>query len=323
MKYKIVFSIPIHQKMEVVIDQIVNFRHFNKNCAIIFHISQGFDNNDTLISKDEFFEIIQKFEGVYINPTSVKTGLHSIIQAHISNFKYIKDVISFDYFAICASNESFVKEGLYEHILGTECGFKQCIINKPTEWTHGTNLFKDQPFLDYLRARAINRIIFTNAEGQYYRSELFLRIVNEIDSFFKLDEVKMAYPRDEIYCSTIAYHFCKKEKKKIGYLFTYSAYHFTHLWDVSKIEVDRLISGNGHFYTIKRVERQINDNIRSYLRNIFHYKMEEKKILSEYGCELLDYSNVRIYILDIYKYINAIVHNLPKIRQRIWKVVRI
>ena len=86
MKYKIVFSIPIHEKFEVVLDQTLNYLTLNADCAIVYHISQGFDEKNSKISRLEFESIISQYNGVYINPTSVRTGFGDIIQAHIINY---------------------------------------------------------------------------------------------------------------------------------------------------------------------------------------------------------------------------------------------
>ena len=109
MKYNIVFSIPIHEKLEVVIDQIINFFYFNQNCAIVFHISQGFNYKQSGLSLEEFKERIAQIGNVYINPESVRTGRDDIIQAHLSNFKFVYSFLEFDFFSLCASNELLLK----------------------------------------------------------------------------------------------------------------------------------------------------------------------------------------------------------------------
>ncbi|WP_295095950.1 hypothetical protein, partial [Ruminococcus sp.] len=124
MKYNIVFSIPIHEKFEVVLDQIINFFHFNPDCAIVYHISQGFNYKTSQLSKEEFVKAIDIIGNVYINPESVRTGGADIIQAHLSNFKYIASVVDFVFFSMCSSNELFIKAGLTGFVNDHDCGIE-------------------------------------------------------------------------------------------------------------------------------------------------------------------------------------------------------
>ena len=113
MKYNIIFSIPIHEKLEVVLDQVYNFKCFNPKSAIVFHISKGFNYQDSHITKSRFEEEIKQIGDVYINPESVRTGFADIIQAHISNFKYISSILDFDYFSLLLLHKLFDYEFLH------------------------------------------------------------------------------------------------------------------------------------------------------------------------------------------------------------------
>lgn len=85
-KYRILFSIPVHEKPEVVLDQINNFLHFNPDCCIVLHISSGFRFDSDHISEDGFFSALGDIDRVYVNPNRLRSGLEDIIQCHISNF---------------------------------------------------------------------------------------------------------------------------------------------------------------------------------------------------------------------------------------------
>lgn len=109
--YKIIFSIPVHEKYEVILDQCLNFHFFNPNSGIVLHFSKGFNAQSSQIDKNTFDKAIEKLDYVFINPYSVRTGWYDIIQAHISNFEFIlKNNIDFDYFSLCASNELFLEK---------------------------------------------------------------------------------------------------------------------------------------------------------------------------------------------------------------------
>ncbi len=312
----IVFSIPIHQRLEVVVDQILNFRYFNPNCGIIFHLSKGFDYQGSHITKDQFKEICQELGNIFINPESVRTGFADIIQAHISNFKYISSFLDFKYFAICASNELFIRGGLNKYICDFDCGVMQVKLDY-NKWPHGIKASKDIEFKNYLSSHPNMPVLFTYPEGQFYKKDLFFKIINDIDSFYDYRKMEVPYPREEVYFSTIANIINKGHSIKIAKPFNYSAYHFTHLWDVTKIEIDNLLSKECSFYSVKRVNRILNDNIRIYLRDRFLYGELEREILGRFGCQIHSYSNIKIVYIDICKYLRDTVHNIPKILSRL------
>lgn len=105
-----------------MIDQILNFTTLNPGCGIVLHMSQGFDWRKSELGSEEFDEIIKDFPNVFINTESVRTGAYDIIQAHISNYKYVRSIVDFEFYCMCASNELFIKPGLYEHIKEYDCG---------------------------------------------------------------------------------------------------------------------------------------------------------------------------------------------------------
>lgn len=61
--YNLMFSIPIHEKLECVIDQILNIRSLNPNSAIVLHISENFNYHNSLISREKFERITEELGG--------------------------------------------------------------------------------------------------------------------------------------------------------------------------------------------------------------------------------------------------------------------
>ena len=100
--YTICFSIPVHEKLEVVLDQCYNIHYYNPKSAIILHFSSGFNYSGSAIKKEEFEKIVEGLGYVYINPKSVRTNLYDIIQAHLSNFNYARNEIEFSFFTLLA-----------------------------------------------------------------------------------------------------------------------------------------------------------------------------------------------------------------------------
>ena len=82
-------SIPIHEQLPVVVNQIRNIIKFLP-CKIILHRSKTatFTQEEAtqLLSNAEFEDI------VFVNNKSVDTAWGSIIAAHLENIRYIKDL---------------------------------------------------------------------------------------------------------------------------------------------------------------------------------------------------------------------------------------
>ena len=303
MKYNIIFSIPIHEKFEVVIDQIVNFFYFNPNCAIVYHISQGFNYKGSSLTKECFLDIVKSIGNVYINPESVRTGRDDIIQAHLSNFKYVEDNFDFGHFCLCASNELFFKHGLFKYIEPFDCGLEclDVLSSENREWVAGLKAQQDLELKEYLKKKGGCGIFGSHVEGSYYRKELFSEVIKEIESFYDYHFMTFPYPRDEIYFSSVIYAMKESGKKlkiKEDGLFSWSRWHSlmdlkVWSWDVGRLQK------KGNVYSLKRVERDINANLRMYMRkylgyaNVVHtYVPEtlEKSCLSTFFSDIVDYS---------------------------------
>lgn len=283
MKYKIVFSIPIHEKFEVVLDQTLNYLTLNADCAIVYHISQGFDEKNSKISRLEFESIISQYNGVYINPTSVRTGFGDIIQAHISNYRFVSTIIDFEFFSMCASNELFVKTGLYDVIKNYDCGVGFFTPKDRPEWAPAYYAEKDSCLKKIMADVGVSSICPSNIEGSFYSKSIFLYICDSIEKYYDYLEMKVKYPREEVYFSTILCAIKQKNPELRVYPKLFTLVH----WNIGKICYNNMYisvpdilkcrkKGNS-FYSVKRVDRIINDPRRAFIRQICGYYESLKK----------------------------------------------
>lgn len=281
----IIFSIPINEKFEVVVDQILNFKTLNNNCGIIIHISQGFNYEQSELNLDCFLEIVNKIDNVYINDKKLRTGKYDIIQAHLSNFEYVKNIIDFDYFCMCASNELFFKEGLYDYIKKYDAGVGYNNIKFNPKWIPGKYAKNDDSLKKIMKILDVknNNIIGSQIEGSFYKKKIFEKICLLINENYDFNNMKVAYAREEVYFSTIVWNLSLLEKKlkiKENGMVTYCPWNRKYTMNVKINEIDNLLLNENNFFSVKRVPRIQNDCVRQYLRQMYNYAFMENRLLS-------------------------------------------
>ncbi len=278
--YKIVFSIPVHESPESVIDQIVNYNTFNDNCAIVLHMSKTFSYKDSSYTEDSFMSALDSFGNVFINPNHLRTGYADIIQTHMSNFQHACNVTDFEYFSIGASNDLFVRKGLYEFISDYDAGFSRKHKYTDKEWMWNPQLTTDHvidSLLEKYQTIPAN-VIICQIEGCFYKKDLFSKIIDDINEFYDFEDYDFkgkdrdkVYPREEVYFSTVAEIMSKSYKIYYdSYAYVAFEIRISHIPLVSSIR--KYAAKDSHIFNVKRFNRKLNDPFRAYVRdNIGHY----------------------------------------------------
>lgn len=222
---KIVISILVHERKDVVLDQIKNFQFYIDRPIIVLHISKTFYEME-----EGCFEELNEFKEVYINPAHYFVEWGNIAHIHISNFQYIKNIVKeFDYFIMHASNDMYVKKGVESYICNYSAGMQRRILRYPkTMWCPCEYAWRDEKLEEIMQKCHAKWRVGTQIEGSFYRKEIFERIIEYIGNsdFWNNED----YTREEIYFSTVAYAIIAEEE--IGYPVTFSEVHrYDHgLW---------------------------------------------------------------------------------------------
>lgn len=287
---ELLFSIPVHEKPEVVIDQVLNFQHFNPGCGIVLHISQAFDFSKSVMDRETFVQKLTALGNVFVNPESLRTGLQDMIQAHIANYRYMRSVCDFDKFCLCASNDMFYKAGLAEHIRPYACGEDPLVI-APEEGKGDRPFFRyyytwkalqDECLKNELAKMETDTIWFSHIEGSYYSKDLFEELANQIEAFYDYRKMEMKYPREEVYFSTCYMNTDKRERYPLcpDGVFTFVPWSRDGFW-VWESDLHKLEKNPGGYFCVKRVARELNVYLRKYLRKKNRYEQKEKELLGD------------------------------------------
>ena len=105
----LLFSIPVHEKHDIINNQIENILNNNPRCKIIIHANKSFY---------DFSEKYINYDNVYINSNRLDyIWGNGLLNIHSNNFlEAIKLNLNFDYFIIISSNEMFIKKGCIDYI---------------------------------------------------------------------------------------------------------------------------------------------------------------------------------------------------------------
>lgn len=273
---RLCISIPVHEELPVVIDQVENFRAFLEDgTVLVLHIAEDFVDGRVLAAMLP--------DGVFVNPESLPTRWGSVTRQHESNFRYMRKVIDFDHFAMHASNDGLFAPGMERYIRSADMGVQRYPIDP-------------EPRRDDLDAmvasEGIARICNSQIEGTFYRSELFAAMLDLIDRYRVNDALGMSAP-EEWWYPTAAAKFTDAVRVPP------TTYTETH-WDMFRTKasvplvaalrsrryiedmVGDLRDAYGalsdpslyvecdfdNLYAIKRVPRRYDDPLRTYLRTL-------------------------------------------------------
>lgn len=301
--YKIMFSLLVHEEPDVIIDQMVNLNHFVQDSAVVLHINPKFDFEKFNYTFEEFKEKITSFGNVFINENRLGVGKDNIIQAHVSNFSFVENV-DFEYFYFIASNELFIKEGLYQHIKNYEYGCENLIKE---DWHYFELMKNDTDLGRMMKENNIQCHSYSQIEGSFYKKELFQRINSIIIEYYDYKHPIGKYPRDEVYFSTLAnglfinmkhYNGCCCKIRWEGKIL------FTSIGSIKRI----LKKEETPLFSVKRVDRVLNNYLRSYIRkHIGHYSLETKSYTKK---KIKESSKIKILFLNIFYLVKFFIRNI-------------
>jgi hypothetical protein len=298
-----IYSLPAHEKIEVLVDQINNTNKFNSRFSIriVLHLSQRF-----VLSTSEI-EILSALPNVLINPERLLTGFMdgSLYEAHLSNISFVySQQIEFGHIIFLASNLMFVKQMaiLKSDFIGSS---HDAILHKG--WYQGwmairdsninhfhlygcqiEGLFISKALLDkmfpYLKKISYKQL-FTNSDVvkrnsfwakvfRQFRKKRFSKWVKTDYplkpkrwlSFGIFPFARIAYATEEVYFSTIARLF-EKEFIFSGKEISFQDWKNSNIVTVESITWLRE-SGQTDYVCTKRVDRIYDDPIRTYIRNL-------------------------------------------------------
>lgn len=267
------FSIPVHEKQDVINNQIENILNFNPCAKIILHVNKSFK---------EFKKGDTQYDNVYINRKQYNYVFgKGLLWIHIQNFKEMIELnVDFKYFVILSSNEMFIRHGCAEYIKKW-CNGLQCVgFDKNIDWHNfQKGLENDKGLIGLINDLGLDRFYGGQTEGQFYEKGMFAKIVDIYLKHFG-DRELMNFETEEIVLQTIFKGLCTHDSPEFGLPITLQNYsnaiEFTEefimniLYNTDFIIPDKKIDHNlfsihagksagDSIFSIKRVDRGFNE----------------------------------------------------------------
>ena len=266
---KILVSVPVHEKPEVLLNQVQNFRRFLPDSIVVAHISKEFyerysDGN------------LHGTKNLLVNPEHLSTSWGNIIQAHLSNFAFARKTLDFDFFLLHSSNDMYIRHGAEKYIEGLDAGFNHRIVREGSFWWPADAAVEDERLSRIMKKCGTTEIVASQVEGSFYRADLMERIFDMISGEFDSKAETEKYTREEIWFSTVAASVCKDGK--IGFPIVFSEVHRKDRfhWKTFAVQrrMERFFPRSSRFLGTRLRNRVFNDDF-------FHLKTRDvRKILS-------------------------------------------
>ena len=240
----IYISIPVHEKPEVVVNQMQNFARYLPEAKVVLHVSK-----DAKFSVNELEDVLKKanVSHALVNPTQVETKWGSIIQAHLANIRYIIQQGDAEKVIFHSSNDMLIMDGLSEYLQDKKNIFHLRKCTSDSLWWVSRKAVKDFSVSGFFK----DKLYASQIEGSMYDISLLKSLVHNIDN------------RDLILDSAF---FCKEDIKPDGLPYIYSEIHEFDKRFFKYIEVFKFIAKRNCFFG-KMFRRLLSDTLTILNKN--------------------------------------------------------
>jgi hypothetical protein len=199
----LLFSLPVHEKPEIVRDQVENIRYFCPGATICIHVSASATSD-----KDDFRRLCD-FDNVFVNPSSYETiWCEGLMHTHVSNFLYaLEKGRRFDKVVLLSSNEMLVKHGLADYVAGYRLGSQTELYERANDWgSFRTDVLSSTAMRNFLARIDMRGLYFGGqAEGQFFDTGIFAHIARIFVENFPM--APCGFPSEEIIPPTVAAYY--------------------------------------------------------------------------------------------------------------------
>ncbi|GEM_PF-2107364 len=206
---KIVFSVPAHEGVAVIQDQIANLRRFVPGSQVVLHLSEGFyylQKRGVPVRSAPWMRLstipgLRAMPGVFVNDARMRTEWGNILHTHLSNFRYADRHLDFDYFVLLSSSCLLVRSGAAELMAEYDYGVIETTPKPEYEWRAANEC---DPVFQAIQADCgASELCVGQSEGTYYRRDAFRHIADTIERHWSFTPGHIRV-HEEVYLPTVA-----------------------------------------------------------------------------------------------------------------------
>lgn len=182
-RYRHAISILVHEQIEVVIDQCLNFEAFAPDSLIMLHVSASasFEKGPLQKGLEE-----SGCRRTIVNPVSLPTGWGSIINAHLANIRALEAFCHpHAMIALNASNDMLLRR-LSAQNEADSARFELREISPTSVWYTGRQFGQSAAFSALVRKLGCSQMVGSQIEGSTYPLDTLLRLADRMEPMREL-----------------------------------------------------------------------------------------------------------------------------------------
>ena len=239
MPRSILFSLPVHERPDIVEGQIVNIARHCPGAAVAIHVSPVFTGDIAA------FKALEKTPGVFVNPTRLPTALgKGLFHVHAVNFLHgMQCRPETDTIAFISSNELFVRGGLADYMAPFQAGAQIELFDPLTDWHLFHRGVEREPHVQALLAHlGLPAIFGGQAEGLFFPTVLFAEMVKLYLRFFGMDF--SGFETEEILPQTMLAKFAGG----LPVAPPFTLQNYCHRFEIDRTLIERVRAGRGFIF---------------------------------------------------------------------------
>jgi len=275
----ILFSTPVHENNDNIRDTLANARKYNPNCVFVLHVSANFKDFDYSIGNTP---------DVLINPIQFATvhSQTSHVPLHFTNYKHAVDNnIDFDYVCVLHTSEMFIKPGMEDYIknYAYSLWFDQDTQPRVSIWPPFQVSYTNRIFQDLFDGSDPRNYVGNLIEGHWWKRELFEKMYQWTAAHYDIMQMLWPYACEEVYFATLGHHLAKGQPFGHPYCCFHHKNHYVDntqdvddvrankdvvFWQPNNWVYNKVPFPGRHLYSIKRINRDLDDPIRKYINSL-------------------------------------------------------
>ncbi len=202
---KVAISLTVHERLDVLADQVRNIMTFFVDPMVIVHINSDFYR--TLIEDQDSLRLLKEITAkspMIINPEHLPTRWAHMFHAHISNVKLLsRFYISYEYLVLLSSSDIMIRHGVESFLKNFDYGIDPAKSDLNGDfWIDRVR--NDRLFLELRRKNNAGSIVKSLHEGTFYSRHLMMDLLARLEEAIPDWEYDDKYPKEEFFLPSLA-----------------------------------------------------------------------------------------------------------------------